>query len=113
MNDPPENTIQGRVTNDHTDLVRVLAFDAQAIFFGDRAKQIAGHSARCCMRADIIQRVHETQIWEFLIFAGQRSVGGFDVQLRDVVREQRDFIGVQLVAVFRPQLGRLPAKVLQ
>ena len=61
---------------------------------------------------DIIQRIDETQIGKFRILPGDRGIGRFDVQIGDVIRQDRDFIGVQFVLVFVRELFPLPSKML-
>ena len=65
------------------------------------------------MQADVVQRIDKAQIGEFFVLAANRRVGGFDVQVGDVVGQDGDFVGVQLMVVFMLEFGRLAAKVFE
>ena len=53
------------------------------------------------MQADVIQRVDKAQAGEFFVVAGDGGVGGLNVQIDDVVWQDGDLVGVQLVEVLR------------
>ena len=72
----------------------------------------AVHARGGGVQAHVVQRVHEAEVGKFGVLAGDGGVGGFDVQVGDVVGQDGDFVGVQLVLVFVLQLGGLAAKVL-
>lgn len=44
------------------------------------------------MEADIIERINETEVGKFEVVARDGRIGRFDVQVGNVVREDRDFV---------------------
>ena len=102
-----------RVADDDADLAAVLALDARDVLFADAAEQVVRDAVRRGVQAHVVQRVDEAQVRELLVLAGDRGVGGFDVQVGHVVRQDRHFVGVQLFAVLVLQLLRLAAEVLE
>ena len=102
-----------RVADDDADAFAVLAFDACNVFLADAAENIRRRASRGGVQADIVQRVHKTQIGEFLVLPADGGIGGLDVQIGDVIRQDGDFVGVQLVEIFMLELGGLAAKMFQ
>ena len=102
-----------RVANDDTDLAGVLALDAGHIFFTDAAKQLGRGAPGRSVQTHVVQRVHKTQAGKFLVLASDGRIGGLNVQVGHVIRQDGNLIGVQLVFVLVRQLFRLAAKVLQ
>ena len=47
----------------------------------------------------VVERVDEAQVRILRILPGDRGIGRLDIQVRDVVRQDRHFVGVQLVLV--------------
>ena len=68
---------------------------------------------RCLRRPQVLSSVSTKQRFgKFHVLARDRGVGGLDVQVGDVVRQDRHLVGVQLVPVLVRELRRLAAKVL-
>ncbi len=87
-----------RVADDDADALAVLPLDA-ATFSSLTLPNISAVVPLCGgVQADVVQRIHKAQVGEFLVAAGDRGVGGLDVQVGDVVGQDGDFVGVQLVA---------------
>jgi len=89
-----------------------LTLDARDVFFAQRAEQIALLALVRFQRRRIVEGVNETQIRIVLILARDRGIGRLDVQVRDIVGQDRNFIGVQFFEIFVPQLCGLTAKML-
>jgi hypothetical protein len=100
-----------RIADDDADLARVLALDSGDVLFRQRAEQVALPAAHP-QSGDIVERIDKTQIRVFFIFASQGRVGRLDIQIGDVIRQDRDLVGVQFLAVFVFELGRLAAEML-
>ena len=64
-------------------------------------------------RSDIVERIDEAEIGKLGVLPRDRRIGRLDVEICDIVRQDRDFVGVQLLLVFVRQLLRLAAKMLQ
>ncbi len=71
---------------------------------------LAGVTAQA---GDVVERVDEAQVRIFQIIATDRGVGRLDVQIGDVIRQDRDFVGVQFFQILVLELGRLPAEVFE
>ncbi len=83
-----------RIANHHADAPAVLALDAGDVLLAHSAKNIAGIALGGSVQADVVQRVDKAQIRKLGVVTGQRGVGGFDVQIGNVIRQDGDLVGV-------------------
>lgn len=102
-----------RVADDDADAAAVLAPDALDVLFAHAAEKFGRGAARGGVQAHVVQRVHEAEVGELGVVAGDGGVGGLDIEVGHVVRKDGDLVGVQFVLVFVRQLLGLAAKVLQ
>ena len=58
-----------------------------------------------CLLLGQFQRIHEAQSLEWLVFARQLEIRVLDVQRGDVVRQQHDLVGEELLAVDARQVA--------
>ncbi len=88
--------VVGRVADDYGDRRTALAGDVLGVLLGEH-RQLAVLSH--------VQGVHEAEPLERLIFAGDFQVGMLNVEGRDVIRHEHDFIGEQLLTVDARQVA--------
>ena len=101
------------VADNHADALAVLPLDARDVLLAHAAENIRRRSGSGGVQTDVIQRIDKTQIGKFFVVAGDRGVGGLDVQVGDVVGQDRHLVRVQLLQVFVFELGGLAAEVFQ
>ena len=94
-----------RVANNHADRLFVLLLNAYPVLLG-QAPQVEGAltgyrpaGRSLLLPVQVVQRIHEAQIGELQVTAGPFLVGILDVQVGDVVGQDRDFVGVDFVPV--------------
>ena len=62
---------------------------------------------------NIVESIDEAQVRKFKVLASDGCVGGLNVQIRDVIREDRHLISVQFLQVLVLELGKLTTEMLQ
>ncbi len=84
-------SVIGRVANNHEDARILLPFDSNRIGFSKQVHLFRFRRLEC---------IHKTDALECLVFPGRLVILVLDVHAGDVIRQQHDFVGVQLVREF-------------
>jgi hypothetical protein len=101
------------VANDDADLAAVLAPNTLDVLIRQGAQHVVLVALVSAERRDVIQGVHEAEVRELRIFSGDGRVGRLNIQVSDIVGEDRDLVGMQLLPILVAQLLRLAPEVLQ
>ena len=105
--------IIGRVADDDADLAVILALDPAHIFVADRPIKVIHMTCILPKRRDIIKRIDKAEIGIFSELPGDRRVSRLDIQIGDIVRQDRHLIGVKLLLIFVPQLFVISPKMFE
>ena len=87
-----------RITNNHENRRLLLPLDALGIFRGHEAE-------RCLLRLGQLERIHQANPRKRPVLISTVEVRVLDVQTGNVIRQQHDFVAVQLVLVFVLQVS--------
>ena len=102
----------GRIADNYADRALVLSFDARHVFIRCPAQQIVLVTRMEAERRHIIERIDKAQAGEFGELAGDGRIGGFDIQIGDIVGQDGHLVGVQFLLIFVGQLFRLATEML-
>ena len=69
----------------------------------NRAEQLFLMARELAEPGDIVERIDETEIGKFGILAGDGCERRLDVQVRDIIRQDRHLVREQLLLVFVPE----------
>ena len=105
--------VVGRVADDDADLALVLALDALDVLVRHAAEQVVLVAGLDAEPSDIVERVDEAEVRELGELAGDRGIGRLDVQVGDVVGQDRHLVGVQLFLYLCASFCRLAAEMLE
>ena len=81
--------VVGRVADDHADLAAVLTLDPLDVLVAQAAEQVELVACMDAQRVDVVERIDQAQVLEFGELPGDRLIGRLDVQVGDVVGQDR------------------------
>ena len=87
-----------RVANDNGDVAFVLPFDAFAVFIRQAKQSPSGAHNR--FKTHVVQGVYKENVLKRFVLPRLLFVGVLNVEVGDVIRQNRHFIAVQFVFVF-------------
>ena len=84
----------GGVADDHADLAAVLAADAADVVVAEGTKEVVHVTTVLPEGIGVVERIDKAKVRIFEILACNRGVSRFDVQIGNIVRQYRNFVGV-------------------
>ena len=86
--------VVGRIADDDADFPFVLAADARDVFLAHAAEQVADMLIFLRLeRRRVVERVNEAEVGKFLVVLRNGRVRRLDVQVGDVIGQNRDLVG--------------------